>query len=151
MLQANGIETSVRPNGTPVMPVLRSRSTVKLSQQSTLTAVLTRTVRTDRPYRRSVRTVRTDRPYGPSVRTVPVPVPPVPVPNPGSGSGSTGSGCNLRFHRFRRICSGSPVPGSIRTLPEGAAKKGQGTVKGREGRPGQARAGEGRLCTGTVL
>ena len=25
----NGIETSVRPNGTPVMPVLRSRSTVK--------------------------------------------------------------------------------------------------------------------------
>ena len=28
-LQTNGIETSVRPNGTPVMPILRSRSTVK--------------------------------------------------------------------------------------------------------------------------
>ena len=29
MLQKNGIETSVRPNGTPVMPILRSRNTQK--------------------------------------------------------------------------------------------------------------------------
>ena len=28
-LQTNGIETSVRPNGTPVIPVLRSRKTIK--------------------------------------------------------------------------------------------------------------------------